>query len=147
MARGPLGRGLVPAPRVIWYQDMADFAAGISDGRAVRQLARAIGGKGAFRRFKDELHEEYPDLLPDWYALRDTRAKRRAVSGCTTTRSSTMTLRPASSPRIPIRNCRDVIWDRRQVSPRPDHDAVRSSYPALMLLGRVSAGHPPQCFA
>ena len=35
--------------------------------------------RGAFRRFKDELHEEYPDLLPAWYAFRDTRARRRAV--------------------------------------------------------------------
>jgi len=30
-------------------------------------------------RFKDELHEEHPDLLPSWYAFRDTRARRRAV--------------------------------------------------------------------
>ncbi len=29
--------------------------------------------------FKDELHEEYPDLLPACYAFRDTRARRRAV--------------------------------------------------------------------
>jgi hypothetical protein len=36
-------------------------------------------GKGAFRRFKDELHQEYPDLLPAWYVFRDTRARRRAV--------------------------------------------------------------------
>jgi hypothetical protein len=43
------------------------------------RLARAIQGKGAFRRFKDELHEEYPDLLPAWYAFRDTRARRRAM--------------------------------------------------------------------
>jgi hypothetical protein len=58
---------------------MADFAEGISDERAGRRLARAIDGKGAFRRFKDELHEEYPHLLPAWYAFRDVRAKRRAV--------------------------------------------------------------------
>ena len=38
-----------------------------------------IQGKGAFRRFKDELHEEHPDLLPAWHAFRDTRARRRAV--------------------------------------------------------------------
>ena len=25
------------------------------------------------------MHEEYPDLLPAWYAFRDARAKRRAV--------------------------------------------------------------------
>ena len=58
---------------------MADFADGITDERAGRRLARAIQGKGAFRRFKDELHEEYPDLLPAWYEFRDTRARRRAA--------------------------------------------------------------------
>jgi hypothetical protein len=68
-----------PLPSWIWYQDMADFADGVTDERAGRRLARAIQGKGAFRRFKDELHEEHPDLLPAWYAFRDTRASRRAV--------------------------------------------------------------------
>jgi hypothetical protein len=68
-----------PLPSWIWYQDMADFAEAITDERAGRRLARAIQGKGAFRRFKDELHEEYPDLLPAWYAFRDARARRRAV--------------------------------------------------------------------
>ena len=58
---------------------MADFADGITDERAGRRLARAIQGKRAFRRFKDELHQEYPDLLPAWYAFRDARARRRAV--------------------------------------------------------------------
>jgi hypothetical protein len=38
---------------------------------------------GAFRRFRSELHEEYPDLLPVWYVFRDTRAKRRAVEWLT----------------------------------------------------------------
>jgi hypothetical protein len=51
---------------------MADFAAGISDDRTGRRLARAIEGRGAFRRFKDELHEEYPHLLAVWHAFRDT---------------------------------------------------------------------------
>jgi hypothetical protein len=41
--------------------------------------ARAIQGKGAFRRFKDELHDEFPDLLPTWYAFHDARATRRAA--------------------------------------------------------------------
>jgi hypothetical protein len=43
---------------------------------ARRRLARAIQGKGAFRRFKDQLHEEYPGLLPAWYAFLDARATR-----------------------------------------------------------------------
>ncbi len=68
-----------PLPSWIWYQDMADFAEAITDERAGHRLARAIQGKGAFRRFKDELHQEYPELLPVWYAFHDVRAKRRAV--------------------------------------------------------------------
>ncbi len=71
--------GINPLPSYVWYQDMADFAEGLTDERAGRRLARAIQGRGAFRRFKDELHEEYPDLLPVWYAFRDVRARRRAV--------------------------------------------------------------------
>ena len=68
-----------PLPSWVWYQDMADFADGITDERAGCRLARAIQGKGAFRRFKDELHEEFPELLPAWYSFRDARATRRAV--------------------------------------------------------------------
>jgi hypothetical protein len=63
--------GIDPLPSYIWYQDMADFADGISDERAGRRLARAIRAKGAFRRFMNELYEEYPDLLPAWNAFRD----------------------------------------------------------------------------
>jgi hypothetical protein len=68
-----------PLPSWAWYQDMADFAEAISDDRAGRRLARAIQRRGAFRRFKDELHEDHPDLVPAWYAFRDARARRRAV--------------------------------------------------------------------
>jgi hypothetical protein len=58
---------------------MADLADRVSDERAGRRLARAIQGKGAFRRFKAELAEEYPHLLPGWYAFRDASDHRRAV--------------------------------------------------------------------
>jgi hypothetical protein len=68
-----------PLPSYIWYRDMADFAEQVRDERAGRRLARAIDGKGAFRRFRAELHEEYPELLPAWHAFRDIRAQRRAV--------------------------------------------------------------------
>ena len=68
-----------PLPSYVWYRDMADFAHQLSDELAGRRLSRAINGRGAFRRFKDDLHEEYPHLLPAWYAFRDVRAKRRAV--------------------------------------------------------------------
>ncbi len=68
-----------PEPSYVWYQDMVDFVEGISDERAGRSLGRAIQGRGAFRRFKDLLHEDFPLLLPTWYAFRDRRAQRRAV--------------------------------------------------------------------
>ncbi|HYQ64884.1 UPF0158 family protein [Actinophytocola sp.] len=68
-----------PLPSYVWYQDMADFAERVSDERASRRLTRVIQGKGAFRRFKDELHEEFPELLPVWYTFRDTRARNRAI--------------------------------------------------------------------
>jgi len=44
-----------PLPSYIWYQDMVDFADGISDRGAGERLRRALEGKGAFRRFKNEL--------------------------------------------------------------------------------------------
>ncbi len=68
-----------PLPSYVWYQDMADFAAGISDGAAGRRLARALQGPGAFRRFKNQLYEHLPQLISPWHALRDVRAQRRAV--------------------------------------------------------------------
>jgi hypothetical protein len=68
-----------PLPSSVWYQDMADFAEQVSDDQTARRLEWALRGTGAFRRFKDELHEEYPQLLPAWYAFRDARAQRRAV--------------------------------------------------------------------
>jgi hypothetical protein len=58
---------------------MADFVDGISDEPAARQMARAISGRGAFRRFRADLFEEYQDLVPVYQAFRDVRARRRAV--------------------------------------------------------------------
>ena len=71
--------GIRPLPSWVWYQDMEEFARGITDDRAGRSLARAIQGRGAFRRFKDKLNEEYPNLLPAWYTFSEARALRRAV--------------------------------------------------------------------
>jgi hypothetical protein len=68
-----------PIPSYVWYQDMADFAEGISDDAAGRRLGRALQGRGAFRRFKNELYEHHPELISSWHALRDVRAQRRAV--------------------------------------------------------------------
>jgi hypothetical protein len=42
-------------------------------------VALTTQGKGAFRRFKDQLHEEHPGLLPAWYAFRDARLRGNAL--------------------------------------------------------------------
>jgi len=58
---------------------MADFADGISDNATSRRLAQSLHGRGAFRRFKNQIYEHHPDLIPAWHTLRDARAQQRAV--------------------------------------------------------------------
>jgi hypothetical protein len=68
-----------PLPSSVWYRDRADLAERMSDEQASRRLERAIRGRGAFRRFRDELFEEYPHLVSVYQGFRDVRARRRAV--------------------------------------------------------------------
>ena len=68
-----------PLPSYVWYQDMVDFAGGISDRAAGHSLSRALDGKGAFRRFRNELYERHPELISVWQSTRDDRARARAV--------------------------------------------------------------------
>ncbi len=68
-----------PLPSYVWFQDMADFADGISDSAAGRRLIQSLQGRGAFRRFKNQVYERHPELISAWHALRDVRAQRRAV--------------------------------------------------------------------
>ena len=68
-----------PLPSYVWFQDMADFAEGITESAASRQLTQSLQGRGAFRRFKNQIYEHHPELISTWHALRDVRAQRRAV--------------------------------------------------------------------
>lgn len=67
-----------PVPSYVWYQDMVDFADGISDDMTGERLARTLRGPGAFRRFKNEIYK-HPHLISPWQTLREARARRRAV--------------------------------------------------------------------
>ena len=119
-----------PLPSYVWYQDMADFADRISDDRAGRRLARAIRGRGAFRRFKDQLHEEYPDLLQAWYAFRDARASVVPWSGLLTTTLSTRRRPSNTFPRIRNRPCRNLRSAPYQVaSPKGELPLSRRRLP------------------
>ncbi len=68
-----------PLPSHVWFQDMADFAEGITDRAAGRHLTESLQERGAFRRFKNQVYEHHPELISAWHALRDVRARRRAV--------------------------------------------------------------------
>jgi predicted nucleotidyltransferase len=60
------------------YGDMEDFVDRVRDPRARDLLARAIEGRGAFRRFKDTLLE-FPELRKAWFEFHDARMERRAL--------------------------------------------------------------------
>ena len=58
------------------WQDMAAFAAGLSDARLRDELERDLEGSGAFRRFNDSMHES--GLHDVWHAFSDERRSGRA---------------------------------------------------------------------
>ena len=68
-----------PVPSHVWFQDMADFAEGISDRRASEDLVRALQERKPFRRFRDRMYDGHPELISPWQALREARGRRRAV--------------------------------------------------------------------
>jgi hypothetical protein len=61
------------------YRDMELFIASVEDPGRAERLAVAIKGRGAFRRFQDEL-ACWPGELERWHALSEERQRGRARS-------------------------------------------------------------------
>lgn len=59
------------------FRDMAEFLETVADERLATRLDRALGGRGAFRRFKDELADA-PDELARFHRFTDDRRRGRA---------------------------------------------------------------------
>jgi hypothetical protein len=59
------------------YGLMEEFIDGLQHERAKDLLARAIDGKGAFRRFKDTL-TEFPEIRGQWFAFENQRKREWA---------------------------------------------------------------------
>jgi hypothetical protein len=59
------------------FRDMAEFLETVADQRLATRLDRALGGRGAFRRFKDELADA-PDELARFHRFTDDRRRGRA---------------------------------------------------------------------
>ena len=61
------------------YRDMELFIASVEGAGQAERLASAIRGRGAFRRFKDELARS-PGELERWHAFSEERQRGRARS-------------------------------------------------------------------
>lgn len=61
------------------YRDMEWFIADLDDADFADRLARAIAGRGAFRRFKDRLSAR-PELISRWHAYSADRQRGRVRS-------------------------------------------------------------------
>jgi Uncharacterised protein family (UPF0158) len=61
------------------YRDMERFIASVENPERAERLAIAIRGRGAFRRFKDEL-ARWPGELERWHAFSEERQRGRARS-------------------------------------------------------------------
>lgn len=59
------------------YRDMVEFIDRLDDPVLADRLTHAIGGRGAFRRFKGVLSER-PELLTRWYDFSNERQRGRA---------------------------------------------------------------------
>lgn len=77
----PLDRGLVlvdpERPRKA-YAVMVEFAESVGDRRTSRLLSMALEGRGAFRRFRDTLHE-FQELREQWFAFESACSDIRAI--------------------------------------------------------------------
>ena len=59
------------------WRDMERFIDSVQDTTAARQMGKAIDGRGAFRRFKDE--DDELDLLDSWYTFAESCVRERAL--------------------------------------------------------------------
>ena len=61
------------------YEDMVDFAEAVIDAPRRTRLSRALEGRGAFRRFRDEVHRD-GDIGRLWHRFQDARREMRVAS-------------------------------------------------------------------
>lgn len=62
------------------YDIMESFCYSLSDQNQMNILLNSIRGRGAFRRFKDNIYEL--GISDQWYGYRDNRYKEIAISFC-----------------------------------------------------------------
>jgi threonine dehydrogenase-like Zn-dependent dehydrogenase len=60
------------------FRDMEDFVLSVEDEQVQQRLARALGGRGTFRRFKDALLD-LPQERERWFQFQEQRKKQRIL--------------------------------------------------------------------
>jgi threonine dehydrogenase-like Zn-dependent dehydrogenase len=60
------------------FRDMEDFVLSVEDEQVQQRLARALGGRGTFRRFKDALSDS-PQERERWFQFQEQRKKQRIL--------------------------------------------------------------------
>ncbi|MBA2336847.1 MAG: hypothetical protein H0V96_03640 [Acidimicrobiia bacterium] len=61
------------------YGDMEEFSAAVGDPEVATRLGSALGGRGAFRRFKDAVYDTPEEIRAAWHRFRDLRSQIRAT--------------------------------------------------------------------
>lgn len=80
------------------YRDMQDFIATVQDERLQDRLSRAIGGRGAFRYFKDVL-ADHPRERERWFEFKDARMRERVLDWLESQGIEPVMQEPAPAPR------------------------------------------------
>ncbi|MCK5242209.1 hypothetical protein KAR34_07145 [bacterium] len=62
------------------YEIMERFCLSIADDELRDTISRALKGSGAFRRFKDNIHQY--NIADEWYKYRDEAIKQIAIDWC-----------------------------------------------------------------
>jgi hypothetical protein len=64
------------------YRIMEQFCLSIADDELMETMYHSIKGRGAFRRFKDNIYRY--DIADEWYAYREKALKQIAINWCHT---------------------------------------------------------------
>lgn len=126
------------------WQIMRDFIDEVPDPRLQQKLIQAIGGKGAFRRFKDILHH-YPEAQEKWYAFEQEREREMARQwledqGVETTWEPPLTKQSAVDWRPTVVGVHHV----QVVVPKGKEQAAREFYCRVLNLPEIPGEHAPQ---
>jgi nicotinamidase-related amidase len=109
-----------PRPSREGYRTMQRFIEEVSEPKLKEALAAALVGKGAFRRFKDQLLD-YPEVRQQWFAFKDAEVYAYIRDWLAREGVKATNQPPAGTIKERINNSQPppVVESRREVIPAP----------------------------